>query len=105
MCNAINISRGYRSHPSHQAREAAEDVIDEFKDAKKLEIVQKTGKDTEDAIRLNSSAGGVFGVNDFTHALLAQRHADVFVTNDLKFIKTASLMVKTFTLEQFLAGL
>ncbi len=80
-----------------------QNFIDEFKDAKKLEIVQKSEKETSEAIRLNQTTGGQFGVNDFIHALLVQRHADVFVTNDLKFFRTASRMVETLTLEQFLA--
>lgn len=79
--------------------------IDDFTRAGKLEIIEKTGEDTEKAIILNARTSGEFGVNDFTHALLAKRYADVFVTNDFKFIKTASNIVKTESLEYFLKKL
>ncbi len=79
--------------------------IDDFTQAKKLEVIQKSKDDEEKAIELNEQTSGKFGVNDFIHALLAKKHADVFVTNDRLFTKKASGMVKTLSLGEFLMRL
>ncbi len=82
-----------------------QDHLDKFRGAGKLEVVEKDGRDVGDAHRLNLLAGGKFGLNDFLHALLAKRCADVFVTQDRAFARRACRMVKAMSLAEFLAAL
>ena len=79
--------------------------IDDFKNAGKLEVIEETNEQTQEALRLNENSKKKYGLNDFIHALLAKKHADVFVTNDFKFLATASKIVKTTQLESFLSEL
>ncbi len=79
-----------------------QDHLDKFKGAGKLVVVEKSKEDAAGADRLNFETGNEFGVNDFLHALLARRHADVLVTDDFRFITPASKIVKTMSLSEFL---
>lgn len=79
--------------------------IDDFKDAGKLEVVEENEGQTEEARELNEKTGNRYGLNDFSHAILAKKHADLFVTNDFRFLGTASKIVKTKKLGNFLSEL
>lgn len=79
-------------------------TVDDFRNVGKLELVEPSEEDDESADRLDLQSGGKYGVNDFTHALLAKKYADIFVTNDEKFIPSATKLVRTFTMEEFLAS-
>lgn len=76
--------------------------IDDFKEAGKLEIVDKTSEDVEKAIELDIKSGKKCGLNDFLHAILAKKYADVLVTNDAKLIPHASKIVRTMKMKDFL---
>lgn len=78
-------------------------LIDDLKRAGKLEIVLRDEELTNQAVELNEKTGNKYGRNDFIHALLAKKHADLFVTNDLKFKPTANGIVTTKTIAEFLA--
>lgn len=78
--------------------------IDDFKSMRKIEVIEKTAEDDENAKLLNIQTGRKYGFNDCAHALLAKKHADVFVTDDKKLSELASQFVKTFTLKEFLAS-
>lgn len=78
--------------------------IDDFKKAGKLEMVEPSEEDDEMADSLDLKSGKKYGLNDFTHALLARRYADIFVTNDEKFAPAASKLVRTETLRRFVAS-
>ncbi|MFA5108072.1 MAG: PIN domain-containing protein [Candidatus Micrarchaeia archaeon] len=79
--------------------------IDDFKNAGKLEIVEKTLEDTQKAMELDLQSKNRYGINDFIHAILAKKHADILVTNDLKFLPTAAEIVKSSRLEKFILEL
>jgi len=77
--------------------------IDDFKRVGKIETHIVNQEETEEAVRMNSASGKIFGLNDMTHSLLAGKYADVFVTNDgdlVKFLKEEygqnAVMLKEF---------
>ncbi len=78
-----------------RARMLRQDFIDEFKALGKLSIVKRDAQALEEALALNEKTNARYGLNDFTHVLLAKKHADLFVTNDLKFKKMASEHIQT----------
>lgn len=77
--------------------------LNEFEKNGKIINVEKTDEDRKKALELNEKTNRKFGINDFLHAILAGQHADMLVTNDLEFKETASRIVRTLTLKEFLA--
>ncbi len=82
-----------------------ERFVSDLRGSGRLLNVDCTTEERDLALKLNLETADEFGYNDFMHAILASRHADVFVSNDLKFSPTASKIVKTMTLHEFLRGL
>ncbi len=80
-------------------------LVDDLKGAGKLLIIERDEAITQKAVSLNGKTGGKYGRNDFLHALLAQKHADLLLTSDSKFKPEASKIVKTRLLGEFLSEL
>lgn len=78
--------------------------LDEFRSAKKLTIVERSAEDLERALIINEQTRGEYGLNDITHLLLAQKHADMLVSNDKKLLPFASKFVKAKTVRVFLSS-
>lgn len=76
-------------------------LIDRLLPIGKIRMVEMSDEDYEQADSLNSKTGGKFGINDFSHALLAAKYADVFVTNDRQFSPQASGLARTLSLAAF----
>ncbi len=79
--------------------------VDEFRNAKKLAVVEKSPEDHEKAIGINGQTHGRYGFNDIIHLLLAQKHADVLLSNDKKLLLFAPKFVKAKTLQEFMSEL
>ncbi len=73
-----------------------------FKNAGKLEVVEKTPEDWALAKKLNETARGVYEPNDFLHAIIAKRHGAIFVSNDRQFRSEAERIAETVSLREFL---
>lgn len=82
-----------------------QNLWDNLKKAGKLSIVQKDAATVQEAILLNEKTGGEYGRNDFIHAILAEKHADIFVTRDLEFMPSAKGITRSETLAEFLSNL
>ncbi len=80
-------------------------TINKLQKAGKLAIVNENEGEITKAIEMNATTGNRFGRNDFIHAILASRYADVFVTNDREFSGEASKIVETRSLADFLRTL
>ena len=78
--------------------------LDEFRGNKKLTIVERSAEDLERALIINEQTRGEYGLNDITHLLLAQKHADILVSNDKKLLPFASKFVKAKTVGEFLSS-
>jgi PIN domain len=76
-------------------------TLDDFKKAGKITLVRNEMEIDLEASRLDEETGGVFGLNDFAHVLLASKYADVFVTEDRALRRTASRFVRTASLSEF----
>jgi predicted nucleic acid-binding protein len=75
--------------------------LDELMGAGKIEIVRDSIEMDSEAAELNERTPGRLGLNDFVHALLAAKHADVFVTNDTELRKVASGKIRAVSLSDF----
>jgi len=82
-----------------------QNTIDRLRNNGKLEIADISKEDFVRAESLNHESGGKFGINDFCHAILAAREADVFVTNDREFSGEAARIAKTMSLGKFIQTL
>jgi len=80
--------------------------IDDFQKAGKLETLRVSVEETNESVRMNKASGNAFGLNDMTHALLAGKYADLFVTNDKELKKhlKANYGQKVLLLDEFLAS-
>ncbi|MFA6214615.1 MAG: type II toxin-antitoxin system VapC family toxin [Candidatus Micrarchaeia archaeon] len=80
--------------------------IDDFQKAGKLETRRVSVEETNESVRMNKASGNAFGLNDMTHALLAGKYADLFVTNDkeLKKYLKATYGQKVALLDEFLVS-
>lgn len=79
--------------------------LDEFRNAGKLTVVERSAEDLEQALIINEETRGEYGLNDIIHILLAKKHADMLVSNDKKLLPFASKSVKAKTVGKFLSEL
>jgi len=86
------------------ARMLLQQHLDMFRGAKKLTVVERSSEDLERALKINEQTRGEYGLNDITHFLLAQKHADMLVSNDKKLLPFASKFVKAKTVREFLSS-
>lgn len=68
-----------------EAKILLQNHVDEFRGARKLEIVQRLEEDMEVAMTKGKESG--LGFNDILHKILAERHADVFITEDKRLFE------------------
>ena len=80
-------------------------LFGDLKRANKLYMAERSTEDSYKAEELNAKTGGIFGVKDFKHAILAAKHADVFVTNDYEFLGTASKLTRAMPLSEYMRKL
>ena len=80
-------------------------LIDDLDGLGKLEIYAPDDETRKKADGLNLQSGNEFGINDFMHALLSGKKADLFVTNDFEFMPTAARYTAVKSVKSFLFDL
>jgi len=76
--------------------------IEDFKKAGKLDIVNYTPDDIEEAYKMVMRMGLTVGRNDVLHSILSRKHADILVTDDKGLAKFASKTQKVMKLAEFI---
>lgn len=80
-------------------------LTDDLDKLEKLEIFAPDDETRKKADGLNLQGGNEFGINDFMHALICGKKADLFVTNDFEFMPTASKYTAVKSARSFLSDL